>query len=67
MRTVWAGMDSIRLAMETQGAMLAAVTSRMHTAEEEVKSLKRAADREDPILEVKCFFVDKTVIQMSGR
>ena len=44
LRTAWAGMDSIRLALGTQGAMLAAVTSRMHTAEEEVKSLKRKVD-----------------------
>ena len=64
LRTVWAGMDSIRLAMETQGAMLAAVTSRMHTAEEKVKSLKRAADREAQIPEVKRFCVDETVKQL---
>ena len=64
MRTAWTGMDSIRLAMETQGAMLADVTSQMHTAEEEVKSLKRSANREDTIPGVKCFCADETVRQL---
>jgi hypothetical protein len=64
LRTAWAGMDSLKLAMESQGAMLAAVTSRMHSAEQEVQSLKRAANPEDRIPEVKRFCVDETVRQI---
>ena len=64
LRTAWAGMDSLRLAMETQGAMLAAVTSWMHSAEQEVQCLMRAANPEDRIPEVKRFCVDETVRQI---
>jgi hypothetical protein len=42
-RTAWQGMDSLRMAMKTQGAQLTAVTSLMHSAEQEVQNLKRAA------------------------
>ena len=54
MRCARADLDKMRLAMEVQGQMQVSVTSRMytaevrmHSAEEEVKSLKRAASRED--------------------
>ena len=50
MRNAWAGFDSIRLALATQGSKLAEVTSRMHnaesrmhSAENEVRDLKRSA------------------------
>jgi hypothetical protein len=47
MRSAWAKIDSMRLAIETQGEMLVNVTSLMHKAEEEVNNLKRSASRED--------------------
>ena len=37
MRSAWANIDIMRLAMEIQGEILVSVTSRMHTAVEEVK------------------------------
>ena len=40
------------------------MTSRMHRAEEEVRNLKRSASLEDPIPQVKKFFVDEAVKQI---
>ena len=67
-RTAWQGIDSLRMAMETQGAQLAAVTSRMHSAELEVRNLKRSATShpEDPSPVVKKFCVEEAVRQMSS-
>ena len=59
MRSPWAKIDSMRLAMETQGEMLVNVTSRMHKAEEEVNNLNRSASREDSTPEAKQFCVDE--------
>ena len=65
-RTAWQGIDSLRMAMESQGAQLAAVTSRMHSAEQEVQNLKRAAadHPEDKYPEVKKFCVEEAVSQI---
>jgi hypothetical protein len=50
LRNTWAGLDGIRLALASQGAQLAAVTNRLHSAETkiqqaeaEVSDLKRKA------------------------
>ena len=58
MRSAWAKIDSMRLAMETQGEMLVNVTSWMYIAEEKFKNLKRSASREDSTPEAKKFCVD---------
>ena len=54
------------MTMESQGAMLAAVTSRIYSAEQEVQNLKRAAAAhpEDRNPDVKKFCVDEMVRQI---
>jgi hypothetical protein len=72
-RSAWAGFDSIRLALKSQGAKLAQVTSRMHSddtrmhsAENEVRDLKRAASShpEDQSPVVKKLCIEEAVRQI---
>jgi hypothetical protein len=65
-RIAWAGLDSFRMVMKLQGAQLAAVTSQMHSADQEVQNLKRAdaAHPEDRFPEFYKFCVDETVRQI---
>ena len=73
MRNAWAGFDSIRLALATQGSKLAEVTSRMHnaesrmhSAENEVRDLKRSASShpEDQSPAVKKQCIEEAVRQI---
>jgi hypothetical protein len=54
------------MALESQGAELAEVTSRMHSAELQVRNLKRSATShpEDPSPVVKKFCVEEAVRQI---
>ena len=65
-RSTWQGIDSLRMALESQGAKLAAVISRMHSVELEVRNLKRSATShpEDPSPVVKKFCVEEAVRQI---
>ena len=65
LRNAWAGFDGIRLALASQGAKLAEVTTRLHTAESklhqaenEVKDLKRSAsshpEDQTPVVKKQC-------------
>ena len=60
-RSAWADLDKMKLAVKIQGQMLVSVRSRMHTAEEDVKNLKRAASREDTTPKAKKMCVDEAV------
>ena len=60
-------LDRMRIAMEEQGKMLVSVTSRMHNAEEEVKSLKRTASREEPTPEAKQIIQTQLERRAHGR